>query len=85
LSELKLFDDIAEPDEDFYETDPKLIKRFQKQYGLFFELDAAATEENKKCCNHLFDALHQEWVSFGCKVLESYNISKGMAKREHMK
>jgi len=59
----KLFDDIEEPDEDSYETDPELIKRFEKQYNLSFELDAAARDYNSKCGeNYLADALHQEWL-----------------------
>ena len=65
MSELKLFDEVQEFDEDSYETDPKLIERLQKQYRLRFELDAAANDCNTKCSNFLFDALHQEWTSFG--------------------
>lgn len=57
------FDDTVEPDEDSYETDPKLIERFEKQYDLKFELDAAARDYNKICENYLDDALYQEWLS----------------------
>lgn len=67
MSELKLFDDVVEPDEDSYETDPKLIERLQKQYGLNFGLDAAATEENSQCKQYLHDALHQEWSGVAYK------------------
>ncbi len=66
---LKAFDDIQEPDEDSYETDPKLIERLEQQYGLLFEMDAAAIEENSKCISFLSDALHQEWGRlYGAKV-----------------
>ena len=58
---LKLFDDIQEPDEDSYETDPKLIKKIEKQYELHFRLDAAANQHNTICKQYLHDALHQEW------------------------
>jgi len=58
---LRLFDDKKEPDEDSYETDPDLIKRFEKQYNLSFQLDAAAKDYNKKCTNYLHDALYQDW------------------------
>ena len=61
MSELKPIDDRIEPDEDSYETDPKLIERFQKQYGLNFQLDAAARKNNSVCNLFLQDALHQEW------------------------
>lgn len=62
MNEFKLIDDRQEPDEDSYETDPKLINRFRKQYHLDFFLDAAANDKNKKCNYYLGDALHQEWV-----------------------
>ena len=68
MLELKQIDDTIEPDEDSYETDPKLIERFEQQYELFFELDAAAKDYNTKCNNFLFDALHQEWTSLGTTV-----------------
>src|SRR3989304_5372198 len=61
MSELKNIDDRIEPDEDSYETDPKLIERFQKQYNLNFQLDAAARKNNSVCNLFLEDALHQEW------------------------
>ena len=65
MNGLKEIDDRVEPDEDSYETDPKLIYKFEKQYGLAFELDAAATEKNAKCDWFLNDALHQEWTRDG--------------------
>lgn len=55
------FDDIEKPDEDSYETDYTLIKKLEKQYGLKFGLDAAATKHNTKCKQFLHDALHQDW------------------------
>jgi len=61
MLELKQIDDTQEPDEDSYETDPKLFKRLQQQYNLKFRLDAAATEKNTKCKLYLHDALYQEW------------------------
>lgn len=61
-SGLKLFDHTIEPDEDSYETDPELIQRFEKQYDLQFQLDAAAKDYNKKCSDYLHDALHQDWT-----------------------
>lgn len=62
MSEFKLIDDRQEPDEDSYETNPKLIKKFEDQYNLKFRLDAAAREYNKKCPYYLDDALHEEWI-----------------------
>lgn len=61
MNEFKLIDDRTEPDEDSYETDPDLIARFEKQYGLNFMLDAAAIESNSKCVDWLDDAFHEEW------------------------
>ena len=61
MNTLKEIDDRIEPDEDSYETDPKLIERFEIQYNLDFMLDAAATEKNSKCVDWLDDALHEEW------------------------
>ena len=58
----KLIDDRVEPDEDSYETDPKLFQRLQTQYGLKFGLDAAARSYNTKCHMFLDDALHLEWI-----------------------
>ncbi len=63
-NELKEFDDIVDPDEDSYETNPKLIEHFEKIYKLNFLLDAAATLENRKCPDYLDDALYQEWVLY---------------------
>ena len=63
---LRSFDDLDEPDEDSYETDNYDFKRFEKQYGLKFELDAAARNYNSKCGNnYLHNALHQEWLKDG--------------------
>ena len=62
MNEFKLIDDRQEPDEDSYETDPKLFERFSKQYNLKFLLDAAARSYNTKCQFFLGDALHQEWT-----------------------
>jgi phage N-6-adenine-methyltransferase len=62
LSSLKLVDDRIDPDEDSYETDDKLLERLENQYGLLFNLDAAANGYNTKCVHFLDDALHQEWV-----------------------
>jgi len=64
-SGLKSFDDVSEPNEDSYESDPELIKRLSKQYDLSFELDVAATQYNKKCNDYLSDALHQDWITLG--------------------
>ncbi len=71
---LRKFDDIEEPDEDSYETDPKLIQRMEKNYNLKFELDAAAKDYNTKCDSFLSDALHQEWI------VDNPNISKIIKK-----
>lgn len=68
---LKLFDDVQEPDEDSYETDLKLIERFEKQYDLHFELDVAATYENRKTFSYTSkeeNALLTEWIVTGKKV-----------------
>lgn len=65
---LKEIDDRIEPDEDSYETDPELIKRFEKQYNLKFLLDAAARRYNTQCPVFLSDALHQEWLADSEKV-----------------
>lgn len=62
LKTLKEFDDLVDPDEDSYETPKKLVQRMAKQYDFNFQLDAAATAENKICAEFLDDALHQEWV-----------------------
>jgi len=62
MDELKSFDNIVDLDEDSYETPSKLKARMAKNYGLDFQLDAAATAENKLCEHYLDDALHQEWV-----------------------
>lgn len=62
MDKLREFDDIEEPDEDSYETDPKLIKKLESQYGLDFRLDAAAKDYNSVCSTYLSDALHQEWT-----------------------
>lgn len=59
----KEFDDLIEPDEDSYETDPKLFERMEKNYNLHFDLDAAAKDYNTKCLRFLDDALHQEWLA----------------------
>ncbi len=66
-TELKKFDDITDPDEDSYETPPKLVVRMAKNYGLDFKLDCAATEKNKVCDDYLEDALHKEWVLYAGK------------------
>lgn len=68
-TELKEFDPDLEPDEDSYETPPKLLERMAKLTGFKFELDAAATKENKVCKNFLSDALHQEWAIFYMQML----------------
>lgn len=66
---LKEIDDRVEPDEDSYETDPDLIFRLELQFGLNFDLDAAAKDYNAKYDYFLNDALHQEWTrSNGYKV-----------------
>ena len=62
MSELKEFDDLVDPDEDSYETQPKLVKHLEKLYNLKFELDAAATDKNTICDYYLFNALYQEWI-----------------------
>lgn len=62
MDELKSFDKLEDLDEDSYETPTKLKARMAKNYGLDFQLDAAATAENKLCNEFLDDALHQEWV-----------------------
>lgn len=67
---LRAFDDLEEPDEDSYETDPKLIKRMEKNYNLHFELDAAAKDYNTKCFRYLDDALHQEWYIYKADGIE---------------
>jgi len=59
---LEKFDPVSEPDEDSYETPPKLVERMAKNYGFNFQLDAAATQNNKICDFYLRDALHQEWI-----------------------
>jgi len=61
-AKLKTFDNLAEPDEDSYETDDKLIKRMEENYDLRFSLDAAAKEYNAKYENYLDNALFQEWI-----------------------
>ena len=66
-TELKKFDDIIDPDEDSYETPPKLVARMAKNYGLDFKLDCAATDKNKVCDDYLEDALHKEWVLYAGK------------------
>lgn len=63
MAELKKFDDQEDPDEDSYETPPALLERMAKYYSLNFELDAAATKENKVCEFYLDNALHQEWAT----------------------
>lgn len=65
---LEEFDKTKEPDEDSYETNPKLIEFFEAVYDLDFWLDAAATAENTICPNWLNDALHQEWDCEGHDV-----------------
>jgi hypothetical protein len=65
---LKQYDDRIEPDEDSYETPPKLYAKLCGMYGIKPKLDAAATEQNKLCLNHLSDALHQEWLVDGQAV-----------------
>jgi hypothetical protein len=62
MSELKIMDDRQEPDQDSYETDPKLFNRLCKKYNVKPLLDAAARDYNTKCRFFLGDALHQEWT-----------------------
>lgn len=71
---LKTFDDLEEPNEDSYETDPKLIKRMEKNYGLKFELDAAAKDYNTKCPVFLTDALYQEWIKFSPNITHTLKV-----------
>ncbi len=59
---LKQFDESKDLDEDSYETPKMLVQRMAANYGFNFELDAAATKQNKICEFFLDDALHQEWV-----------------------
>ncbi len=60
-TELKPYDDTVEPDQDSYETPPKLLKHLAQIYHLNFQLDAAATFENTKCSTFLSEALHFSW------------------------
>ena len=62
MNEFKMIDDREEPNEDSYETDPKLFRRLEKQYKLNFKLDAFARDYNKLCDKFLSDALHDEWI-----------------------
>ena len=71
---LRSFDDLEEPDEDSYETDPKLITRMEKNYNLYFELDAAAKDYNTQCPSFLTDALHEEWIINSPNI--SYQVKK---------
>jgi len=80
-SGLKSFDDIPEPDEDSYETDPELIKRLSKQYDLSFELDAAATHSNKQCDNYLSDALHEDWIKGDVWCNPPHSLNEEFIKR----
>lgn len=65
---LKETDDRIEPDEDSYETDPRLFCRMADNYHLRFQLDAAANNTNRLCLDYLTDALHQEWIIKDSKV-----------------
>jgi len=61
---LKEFDDRINPDEDSYETEPKLVKHFAEIYNLDFKLDVSATYENRKCFSYISkeeNALLTEW------------------------
>ena len=62
MSEFKLVDDRQEPDEDSYETDPRLFCKLAELYNLKFQLDACAKDYNRKCLLYLTDAMHQEWL-----------------------
>lgn len=62
MSGLNLFDANFHPDEDSYETPKELVRRLEKNYGLKFELDAAANFDNKICEHFLNNAMFQEWV-----------------------
>ena len=65
--ELKAYDIEDQPDEDSYETPDDLYKRLESQYGMFFQLDAAATLENKKCESYIPNAMFNGW-GFGVDV-----------------
>ena len=82
MSELKSIDDRLEPDEDSYETDPKLIERLSKQYSLNFQLDAAARKNNSICNFFLEDSLHQEWgMNFDVWCNPPHSLNEEFIKR----
>lgn len=62
MSGLNEYDMEFHPDEDSYETPRALVDRMASNYGMKFELDVAANEQNKKCEHFLNNAMFQEWV-----------------------
>lgn len=78
---LKAFDDLEEPDEDSYETDPKLIKRMEENYNLYFQLDAAAKNYNKKCPDYLHNALYQDWTRGDVWCNPPHSLNEEFIKR----
>lgn len=81
MNEFKMIDDRLEPDEDSYETDPKLFCHLMLLYNLKFNLDAAANNHNMKCLNFLDDALHQEWTPGDVWCNPPHSLNEEFIKR----
>lgn len=62
MSGLNQFDMDFHPDEDSYESPKELVRRLEKNYGMKFELDAAANIDNRICEYFLNNAMFQEWI-----------------------